>query len=348
MSIPSQATHIVLSERPSGPVTSTTFSAKSVPIPDELAPGDVLVRVDWLSLDPAMRGWLNDRRSYIKPVQIGEIMRAQGLGTVVKGGGKSVQVKGWGDYVVLKETELEKFTLPEGAYALDFISTLGMPGKIKYIFLDCPFRKGLFDVGKVKSGETLVVSGAAGAVGSVVCQLGKIKGARVIALAGSDDKVAWLENELGVDKALNYKSPTFVADFKQHVGYLDVYFDNVGGETLDLCLGRLNKGARIALCGAISAYNEAKPRGLQGYLSLISQRAKIEGFIVFDYADRFEGAIQEMSGWISEGKIKRKFHIVEGLEKCPEYLNLLYSGGNTGKLVVKVSQQAQPPTNSKL
>jgi len=207
---------------------------------------------------------------------------------------------------------------------------LGMPGLTAYF--------GLFDVGKIKAGETLVVSGAAGAVGSVACQLGKIKGARVIALAGSDDKVAWLENELGVDKALNYKSPTFVADFKRHVGYLDVYFDNVGGSTLDLCLGRLKKGARVALCGAISAYNQVKPTGLQAYLNLISQRAKIEGFIVFDYVDQYESAIKEMAQWIGEGKLKRKFHIVEGLEKTPQHLNLLFTGGNTGKLVVKVSK----------
>ncbi|KAF8520503.1 hypothetical protein JB92DRAFT_2894758 [Gautieria morchelliformis] len=339
MSVPSQATQLVLSERPVGPITASTFAVKSVPIPEQLASGDVLVRVNWLSLDPAMRGWLRDTRSYVPPVQIGEKMRAQGLGTVVKGSGSihagaTVRgVFGWTDYAVLKENEVEVISAAEGTSELDYLSTLGFPGMTAYF--------GLFEIGNLKAGETLVVSGAAGAVGSLVCQLGKIKGARVIGLAGSEDKVTWLENELGVDKGLNYKSLTFTADFKEHVGYLDVYFDNVGGEILDLCLGRLKQGARIALCGAISAYNEEKPRGLQGYLNLISQRAKIEGFIVFDYVSRFGGAAQEMSRWISEGKIKRKFHVVEGLEKCPEYLNLLYSGGNTGKLVVKVSKEAQ-------
>ncbi|KAF8508529.1 hypothetical protein BU17DRAFT_56720 [Hysterangium stoloniferum] len=336
MYIPSQVTEIVLSERPKGgPVTSTTFTKRSTPLVNTLAPGEVLIRVDWLSLDPAMRGWLNDTRSYITPVQIGEKMRAGGLGTVVKTSGAKSKVGdvvrgvfGWCDYVIVQEKTLE-MTIPKGLNELDFLSTLGMPGLTAYF--------GLLDVGKIQPGETLVVSGAAGAVGSVVCQIGKIKGARVIALAGSDDKVTWLENELGVDKGLNYKSPTFVADFKKHVGYLDVYFDNVGGTTLDLCLGRLKQGARIALCGAISAYNEAKPRGLQGYLNLISQRAKIEGFIVFDYADRYDSAIQEMARWIDEGKLKRKFHIVEGLEKCPEYMNILFSGGNTGKLYASVS-----------
>jgi len=340
MYIPLQATEIVLSERPKdGPVTPTTFTKKSIPLANTLVPGEVLIRVDWISLDPAMRGWLNDRRSYIKPVQIGEKMRAAALGTVVKTNGVKTKVGdvvrgvfGWCDYVIIQEKTLETI-IPKGLNELDFLGSLGMPGLTAYF--------GLLDVGKIQPGETLVVSGAAGAVGSVVCQIGKIKGARVIALAGSDDKVAWLENELGVDKGLNYKSPTFAEDFKKHVGYLDVYFDNVGGATLDLCLGRLNQGARIALCGAISAYNEAKPRGLQGYLNLISQRAKIEGFIVFDYADRYNVAIREMAKWIDGGKLKRKFHIVEGLEKCPEYMNLLFSGGNTGKLVVKVSKDVQ-------
>jgi len=334
-----KATNIVLAERPVGPVSAKTFAIKSVPLPQTLASDDVLVRVDWISMDPAMRGWLNDSRSYIKPVQIGEKMRASAMGTVVKGGtsfkpGDIVRgTLGWCNYTVIKEKDVKKVVVPPGAHELDFLATLGMPGLTAYF--------GLFDVGQLKAGETLVVSGAAGAVGSVVCQLGKIRGARVIALAGSDDKVAWLENELGVDKALNYKSPSFVNDFKETVGYLDVYFDNVGGSTLDLCLGRLKKGARVALCGAISAYNERRPTGLQGYLNLIGQRAKIEGFIVFDYVDRCPDAIKEMSKWIGEGKLKRKFHIVEGLEKCPEYLDILFSGGNTGKLVVKVSREAK-------
>jgi len=199
---------------------------------------------------------------------------------------------------------------------------------------------GLFDIGQIKAGETLVVSGAAGSVGSLVCQLGKIQGAKVIAIAGSDDKCEWLEKDLGVDKALNYKSATFQADFKSSVGYLDVYFDNVGGEILDLCLSRLNKGARIPLCGAISAYNAVgAPRGLTGYLNLISQRAKIEGFVVFDYAHRYREGEKAMADWLAAGRLKRKFHIVEGLPNAPEALNLLFTGGNSGKLVVKVSKE---------
>jgi NADPH-dependent curcumin reductase CurA len=188
------------------------------------------------------------------------------------------------------------------------------------------------DVGKIKAGETLVVSGAAGATGSLVCQIGKLKGAKVIAIA-SASKCAYLKDELGVDAALDYKSPSFAKDFRDTVGYLDVFFDNVGGEILDLALTRLKKGARIALCGAISAYNSnGQPEGIKNYLTLIAQRAKIEGFIVFDYRDRYAEGEAEMAKWIKEGKLKRRYQIEEGLEQCPQHLGLLFSGGNTGKL----------------
>lgn len=177
-----------------------------------------------------------------------------------------------------------------------------------------------------------MVSGAAGATGSLVCQLGKLKGAKVIAIA-SGPKCAYLTNELGVDAALDYKSPTFAKEFREKVGYLDVFFDNVGGEILDLALTRLKKGARIALCGAISAYNSAgQPEGIKNYLTLISQSAKIQGFIVFDYKERYPEGEAEMAKWIQEGKLKRKYQIEEGLEQCPQSLGLLFSGGNTGKL----------------
>lgn len=197
---------------------------------------------------------------------------------------------------------------------------------------------GLHDVGKLKAGETLVVSGAAGSVGSLVCQLGKRAGARVIGIAGSPEKCSWVETELGADKALNYKSPTFKQDFRDAVGYLDVYFDNVGGEILDLALTRLNKRARIALCGAISAYNSTA-YGLRNYMTLIAQRAKIEGFLVLDYASEYPRAIKELAVGLADGSIKRKFHIVEGLENAPKALPMLYSGANDGKLIVKVSDE---------
>lgn len=337
-------TRIVLRERPVADILPDTFETKTAS-KDDLVPGpnQAVVRVTYLSLDPAMRGWLRDTRSYLPPVQIGEVMRAAGLGVVVQVGSGS-QFKegdlvsgtvGWTEYVVLDDRKLQKITPPPGCTSLDFLNTLGLTGMTAYF--------GLHDVGKLKAGETLVVSGAAGAVGSLVCQLGKRAGARVIGIAGSPEKCAWVETELGVDKALNYKLPTFKQDFKDAVGYLDVYFDNVGGDILDLALTRLNKRARIALCGAISAYNSAEShQGLQNYMNLIAQRAKMEGFIIFDYASEYPRAIKELAVGLAGGSIKRKFHIVEGLENAPNALLMLYSGANDGKLVVKVSDELGP------
>ncbi|KAG9315327.1 hypothetical protein JVU11DRAFT_4469 [Chiua virens] len=333
-------TRIVLRERPKADFLPDTFESQTVS-KDVLkaGPGEVVVQVTYLSLDPAMRGWVRDTRSYLPPVQIGEVMRAGGLGIVVEAGEGSTVAKGdvvsgtlgWTEFVVLKDKQLQKITPPPGTMALDFLNTLGMPGMTAYF--------GLHDVGEIKAGETLLVSGAAGAVGSLVCQLGKRAGARVVALAGSDDKCAWLTNELGVDVALNYKHSTFQEDLKKAVGYLDVFFDNVGGEILDMALRRLNKNARIVMCGAISAYNSPTPRGLQNYMNLISQRAKIQGFVVFDYASQYPKAIADLAVGLADGTLKRKFHIIEGLENAPKALPLLFSGGNTGKLVVHVSSE---------
>jgi hypothetical protein len=338
-------TRLVLRERPEVDVLPDTFESQTVSKDDlKAGPGQVVVQVTYLSLDPAMRGWLRDVRSYLPPVQIGEVMRAVGQGVVVQVGNGSTFKEGdivsgsfgWTEFAVMKDKELQKLTPPPGSTALDFLNTLGMPGMTAYF--------GLHDVGQLKSGETLLVSGAAGAVGSLVCQLGKRAGARVVALAGSDDKCTWLENELGVDKALNYKSETFRKDFKDAVGYLDVFFDNVGGEILDMALKNLNKKARIVLCGAISAYNSSTPRGLVNYQNLIAQRAKIQGFLVLDYTSQFPKAIADLAVGLGDGTLKRKFHVVEGLENAPKALLMLFSGGNTGKLVLKVSDQPVGPS----
>lgn len=279
---------------------------------------------------------MRDVRSYLPPVQIGEVMRASGIGFILQAGsgsrhkvGDFVKVTcGWQEYIVVPDKAVEKIIVPKGVEPLDFLNTLGYPGLTAYF--------GLKDVGQLKSGEVLVVSGAAGAVGSLACQIGKRNGAKVFAIAGTPEKCAWLEKELGVDKALNYKSPTFKKEFRD-IGFLDVYFDNVGGEILNMALGRLKKDARVVLCGAISQYNTTKPYGLTNYTSLIGQRGRMQGFIVFDYAEQFPAAIKEISGWLADGSIKRKFHIVEGLEKAPEALPMLFSGANNGKLVIKVS-----------
>ncbi|KAG5353538.1 hypothetical protein C0989_005985 [Termitomyces sp. Mn162] len=270
MSRPQTFKQIVLNERPVGDFEPNTFRTEVLPFTLKPGQDEVLVRCTWLSLDPAMRGYVRDARSYLPPVKIGE---------------------------------------------------------------------GVKDVAQVKEGDIMVVSGAAGSVGAIACQLGKRAGAKVYGIAGSPDKCDWLVKELCIDGAFNYKSETFREDFKK-IGYVDVFFDNVGGDILDMVLTRLAQNARIALCGAISQYNATKPRGLQNYLSLIAQRAKIQGFIVFDYAARYPEAVRELSAGLVDGSIKRKFHIIEGgIEQAPKSLPLLFNGGNTGKLVVNVSDE---------
>ncbi|PCH42187.1 NAD(P)-binding protein [Wolfiporia cocos MD-104 SS10] len=333
---PSAYTKILLAERPKAAITSSTFRKEVVPLDLRAGKGQVVVQVQYVSLDPAMRGWLNDRRSYVEPVQIGETMRAFGLGTVVEAGEGSSFVPGdlvsgkfgWTEYVLFDAESVTKLKVPKGAEVLDFLGALGMTGLTAFV--------GLLDIGRLKPGEKLVVSGAAGATGSIVCQIAKHQGAKVYAIAGSADKCTWLENDLGVDKALNYKSPTFHDDFKKSVGYFDIFFDNVGGEILDFALTRLNQNARVVLCGAISDYNSPRPKGLTSYLNLIGQRAKIEGFIVFDHVDRYPAALEYLGARLQDGSLKRKFHVVDGLEQAPLALNMLFNGGNTGKLVVKV------------
>ncbi|KAJ7035039.1 alcohol dehydrogenase [Mycena alexandri] len=335
---PANYKRIVLNSRPEGEIEPTTFRTETLPL--DLKPGvdEVLVQVTWMSLDPAMRSYIREQGSYMAPVKIGDVMRAHGLGVVVQAGSQSTQPVGqlvvgsfgWTEFALMKATEVQAITVPKGVQPLDFLNTLGISGLSAYF--------GLKKVCDLKPGEKLVVSGAAGSVGSVACQLGKQAGAIVYAIAGSQDKCDWLEKELGADKAFNYKSPTFVEDFKE-VGNIDVYFDNVGGDILDLVLSQLNKGARIALCGAISQYNASKPKGLHNYLSLISQRAKIEGFLIFDYVAEFPAAREEMTRGLLDGSIKGKFHVVEGLDQAPVALPMLFSGGNTGKLVVKISEE---------
>ncbi|TCD70242.1 hypothetical protein EIP91_004423 [Steccherinum ochraceum] len=333
---PATYKRILFNERPEGDITSTTFRTEVSPFDLKPGEGEVLVQVIYLSLDAAMRAWMRPVKTYMEPLQIGEVMRSGGLAVVVEAGKGSKLAEGdlvtgsvgWREYGVFKSTELRKLQTPPGAETLDWLGALGTTGLTAYF--------GLTDIGQLKAGETLVVSGAAGATGSLACQMGKILGARVVAIAGSADKCAWLERELGVDKALNYKSPNFRQEFKDAVPQLDVYFDNVGGEILDLALTRLSLYARVVMCGAISEYN-ARPKGLQNYQNIITQRAQLRGFIIFDYTKQYPEGLAVIAKWLAEGKIKRKFHVVEGIENAPEALPLLYSGGNTGKLVVKVA-----------
>jgi NADPH-dependent curcumin reductase CurA len=326
-----------LAARPQGMVGREHFDYIEEPVA-ELADGEVLVKTAYISLDPAMRGWMAEGRSYIPPVEIGEVMRAGTVGTVVESKGQKLavgdHVSGWlgvQEYAVCEENAV--FKVDAGEIGLPtYLGALGMPGVTAYF--------GLLDVGAPKEGETVVVSGAAGAVGSVVGQIAKIKGCRVVGIAGGPDKCGWIVEELGFDAAIDYKSEDVgEALRKQCPEGIDVYFDNVGGEILDAALARLARGARVPICGAISQYNNLEAvKGPSNYMSLLINRARMEGFVVIDYMSRAPEATREMAGWIAEGKLIAREDVVEGFDSFPEALQKLFRGENVGKLVLKVGE----------
>jgi len=334
-------TSIHLAERPTDAVVAgKTFKPRQSPIPSasSLKDGEVVFQTLYLSLDPAMRGWLNPTRSYIPPVEVGAVMRGTGIGLIVASksaafpvGTYATGLCGWSEYVVLKEKQVEKLDLPHGAVPTDALGVLGMTGLTAYF--------GILDIGQVKKGDFVVVSGAAGATGSVVGQIAKLKGATVLGLAGEDSKVHWLKEELGFDNALNYKDPDFKNKFRAATpDLIDVYFDNVGGEILDLALSRAKPFARFVMCGAISEYNKSKPQGPKNYMMIISMRIRMQGFVVFDFESRYAEARKELAQWLSEGKLKRKETIVQGgIGKAEEALVGLFEGRNTGKIMVQVA-----------
>lgn len=329
---------IRLQSRPEGLPSADNFHADQETLGD-LADGHVRVRIIYLSLDPAMRGWMTDRKSYIPPVALGDVMRGLTLGEVTESkvdgfeeGDLVSGALGWQEYAdVVPDKELQK--LPRHLPLPLFLGPLGMTGLTAYF--------GLLDIGEPKEGETVLVSGAAGAVGSVVGQIAKLKGCRVVGLAGSDDKCEWLK-ELGFDAAINYKT---AADLGAAVREacsdgVDVYFDNVGGEILDIALGLLNFRGRVAICGAISQYNATEPvPGPYNYLSLLVNRGRMEGFIVFDFKDRYPEALQELGQWVAAGKIQARYDIVDGLENAPKALLKLFDGSNSGKLIIKIADE---------
>lgn len=328
---------VKLAARPVGAVKREDFSFETNPVAP-LQDGEVLVRVTHLSLDPAMRGWMNAGRSYIPPVQIGEVMRAGGAGYVVESkhpnfreGDAVTGTTGIQDYATAKGEWLTKVD-PKAAPLPVYLGALGMPGLTAYF--------GLLDVGELKEGDTVVVSGAAGAVGSVVGQIARIKNCRVIGLAGGPEKCRLVVEEFGFDACIDYKAEDVAARLRELCpDRINVYFDNVGGEILDAALAQLALGGRVALCGAISQYNNTTPpQGPANYLSLLVNRAKMQGFIVFDFAARYGEAIRDMAGWIGQGKLKTLEDVVEGsVDDFPETLNRLFTGANTGKLVLKIA-----------
>jgi NADPH-dependent curcumin reductase CurA len=331
-----------LAARPVGEPKASDWQHTSEPVP-ACPPGGVLVKVLALSLDPAMRGWMNEGKSYIPPVGIGEVMRAGGIGVVTASehpgfavgdtitGGPGVQ-QWWAvaaDQV--KRSGMAKIDLRQGSVP-QWLNVLGMPGMTGYF--------GLKEVGLPQAGEVLVVSGAAGAVGQTVGQLGKILGLKVVGIAGGPDKCRFVVDELGFDACIDYKNEAVKDGLKTHCADgIDIYFDNVGGEILDTVLTRIRRRARIVICGAISQYNNTTPvAGPKNYLSLLVNRARMEGMVVFDYADRYGVAIAEMAGYLKAGRMKSREDVVEGgVGAFPDTLPMLFSGRNFGKLVLKVA-----------
>ncbi len=300
------------------------------------ADGEALVKVRYLSIDPTIRTWMDDVPSYLPPIQIGEVIRSGGVGEVIESrtdayrpGQLLFGMPGWQDYVIADTGERSMQVLPEGVAPGVAIGILGVTGMTAYF--------GITDVGRVAEGDVVVVSGAAGATGSAAGQIAKIKGAaKVVGIAGGAEKCAHIVDELGFDEAIDYKNEDVAARLHEACpDGIDLYFDNVGGSILNDCLANLALRGRVVLCGAISTYNDdGPPTGPSNYLTLLVRRGRMEGFIILDYLDRFGAAQMEMAGWIAEGKIKSSEHVVEGLENAPDALNLLFSGGNTGKVIV--------------
>jgi hypothetical protein len=325
-------------KRPSGEADASTWSLETNPIP-EIKDGQILVKQHYVSLDPAMRGWMNQGKSYIEPMAIGSVMRAGSVGEVIASKNSKFKV---GNYVAgTGGVQQYCATDGNGFYQVDpriaplptYISALGMTGMTAYF--------GITEVGKIKEGDVVLVSGAAGAVGSIVGQVAKIKGCRVVGIAGGADKCSYVVDELGFDACIDYKNENVATRLKEECPKgIDVYFDNVGGDILDLALTRLRMHARIVICGAISQYNnKLAVKGPSNYLSLLVNRATMQGMVVFDYAPRYAEGAKILGGWMAQGKLKAREDIYEGIENFPETFKRLFSGDKLGKLVLKVIEE---------
>jgi len=324
-----------LKKRPIGFPDEDTWELSEEILPS-LNEGEILIENNYISLDPAMRGWMNETRSYIEPVKIGDVMRAGSIGKVIESnnpkfsegdvvsGGSGVQKYSINDGMGFFKIYPGKLDLPV------FIGTLGMPGMTAYF--------GILEVGKIKEGETVLVSAAAGAVGSIVGQIAKIKGCKVVGITGGKEKCDYVVNELGFDGCIDYKNESVKRGIKKECpNGIDVYFDNVGGDILDSALIFINKYARIVVCGAISQYNETSAKGPDNYLSLLVNRGTMTGMVVFDYVKKYPIAVEEMSNWILEGKLKSKEDIYDGIENFYEIFKKLFNGDKKGKLILKVN-----------
>lgn len=335
MSAHVESTEILLKSRPKGMPLESNFEMKKSKL-RPLKENEVLLKTLYLTVDPYMRGRMNDRASYIAPFQIGEAITGGAVSEVIESKAAKFHpgdiVYGflpWSTFTVTESAGLRKLD-PALAPVSTALGVLGMPGLTAYF--------GLIDIGKPKMGETVVVSGAAGAVGSLVGQIAKLKGCRVIGIAGSDEKCRYLEQELGFDQALDYKNPQFAEELVKAVPRgVDIYFDNVGGEISDQVLKLINKHARIVICGQISMYNLEKPDlGPRNAWILLTKSALAQGFIIADYTDRFPEGLVQLSNWLKEGKIKYKETIAKGLEQAPKAFLGLFKGDNIGKQIVQL------------
>jgi NADPH-dependent curcumin reductase CurA len=322
---------ITLAQRPSGNVALSDFSSDEVELP-ELADGEFLLDVEYLSIDPTIRGWMS-YDTYLPKIGIGEPIRSAGAGVVLASrnpkypvGTRVFGMPGWQTKAIQNGGQ----RIPEGVTYEQALSVFGVTGLTAYV--------GLEDIGKPRPGETVVVSGAAGGVGSIAGQIAKLQGCRVVGIAGSDEKCRWVTEDLGFDECINYRTESIAAGLRRTCpDGIDVYFDNVGGETLNEVLARINNFARIILCGAISQYDSETPSpGPANIINAISRRALLQGFIILDHMDRAPEAMQAMGAWLSQGKLQVRTHVLAGLDSAPQALLELFSGANLGKSLVRV------------
>jgi NADPH-dependent curcumin reductase len=335
----------LLTDRPTGMVGREHFEWQEVPVPS-IGEGEFLLRNLWLSCDPAQRAWM-EMDTYIPKLPLGEVMASGSAGEVIESNHPDYEagdlvsgVFGWQDYAVSDGSAFggglfAPLKIPPGVDIPTALSLFGITGLTAYF--------GLLEVGRPEPGETVLVSGAAGAVGSIVCQIAKLKGCRVVGIAGGPRKCEWLRDELGVDDAIDYKGE----DVFSRIGEtcpngIDVFFDNVGGETLDAALARIAIRARVVLCGALSGYGGFEQRPvIRNHFNLILQRGTMRGFLVFDFLDRAMEAIGDLATWAGEGKVKNQIDVVEGLENAPDALRRLFTGENLGKQLVKIADAGE-------
>ena len=327
---------MILINRPTGIPEKNTWSFEEELISD-IKDGQILIKHQYISLDPAMRGWMNNSKSYIPPVEIGTVMRAGTVGEVIQVNNNTNFkvgdfVSGWGGVQEYSISDGKNYSIikDKNNPIYRYLGALGMPGMTAYF--------GIINEGKIKSGDIVLVSAAAGAVGSLVGQIAKIKGCKVIGIAGGNEKCKYVKDQLGFDEVIDYKNDNIYSALKKYCPEgIDVYFDNVGGEILDAALAKLRMNARIVICGAISQYNNtSRTKGPSNYLSLLVNRATMSGMVVFDYKNDYPMAINQISEWFKQGKLKSNESIFQGIDNFYEVFLKLFNGNKRGKLILKI------------